>query len=128
MLNLQDVQTYTQFQIYIRTQGAEGGGNQARSGLADLFSRQKVSQKFGGEYQRPVMHGGDEDVPRRAPLHERRAQFDAKVARKNAHSAAEALGGLGVLALCLCVCVCVCVCLRGTFACVCLQVLRTCTR
>lgn len=30
------------------------------------------------------MHGGDEDLPRREPLHERRAKFDAAAARRGA--------------------------------------------
>ena len=64
--------------------------------LSELFARQKVSQKFGGEAPRPTMRGGDEDVPRRPPLHERRAQYDAVAAKRAAH-AAELLGEWGPL-------------------------------
>jgi hypothetical protein len=45
------------------SQGADGGKGHSR--LADLFSRQKVSQKFGAEAPRAATHGGDEDLPRR---------------------------------------------------------------
>jgi len=90
-----------------RLQGAQGDGAQgARSGLSDLFARQKVSQRFGGEAPRPTQHGGDEDLPRRAPLHERRAQFDAKVARKAARSAEALAGACARQGACVCMCVC----------------------
>jgi U3 small nucleolar RNA-associated protein 3 len=39
------------------------GGKGSR--LADLFNRQKVSQKFGADAPRAEARGGDEDVPRR---------------------------------------------------------------
>ena len=61
----------------------EGGGKSA-SRLADLFSRQKVSQKFGAEAPRAASHGGDEDLPRREALQDRRVKYDAVVARRAA--------------------------------------------
>ncbi|KXZ45808.1 hypothetical protein GPECTOR_50g602 [Gonium pectorale] len=69
--------------------GAAGEPGTARgSALNDLFARHKVSQKFGTDHpsltKRP--HGGDEDLPLREPLHERRAKFDAAVARRGARA------------------------------------------
>ncbi|KAG1660216.1 hypothetical protein FOA52_005085 [Chlamydomonas sp. UWO 241] len=62
---------------------AAGTGSKG-SRLADLFSRQKVSQKFGADAPRAETRGGDEDVPRRAPLHERRLKYDSAAARRSA--------------------------------------------
>ena len=62
--------------------GTEGGGKGSR--LAELFNRQKVAQKFGAEAPRATMHGGDEDLPRREALHDRRVKFDAVAAKRAA--------------------------------------------
>lgn len=52
------------------------------SGLSDLFARQRVSQKFGGEPEVKKARGGDDDLPRRESLSQRRAKYDAVVARR----------------------------------------------
>jgi hypothetical protein len=49
-----------------------------------LFILFQVSQKFGAEVVRSAWHGGDEDLPRREALHERRVKFDAVAARRYA--------------------------------------------
>ncbi|KAJ9531936.1 hypothetical protein QJQ45_003641 [Haematococcus lacustris] len=65
------------------TSAADAGAGATRGNtLADVFARQKVSQRFGAEPVRQVTLGGDEDLPRRANLSERRAKFDAVAARK----------------------------------------------
>ncbi|GFH17015.1 Sas10 domain-containing protein [Haematococcus lacustris] len=67
------------------TSAADAGAGATRGNtLADVFARQKVSQRFGAEPARQVTLGGDEDLPRRANLSERRAKFDAVAARKAA--------------------------------------------
>ncbi|GIL48552.1 hypothetical protein Vafri_5040 [Volvox africanus] len=64
--------------------GTTGAAAARGNALNDLFARQKVSQRFGADHpslsRRP--HGGDEDLPLREPLHERRAKFDASAARR----------------------------------------------
>lgn len=49
----------------------------------------QVSQKFGAELTRPALHGGDEDLPKRATLGERRAHYDAIAAKRSARAASE---------------------------------------
>ncbi|GFR45262.1 hypothetical protein Agub_g6368 [Astrephomene gubernaculifera] len=74
--------------------GAAGAIAQRGNALNDLFARQKVSQKFGTDHpslsKRP--HGGDEDLPLREPLHERRAKFDAAAARRSVRADEEGFG------------------------------------
>jgi len=68
-------------------QAAEEGGPPARrgdGGMAELFARQKVSQKYGVDAARPAARGGDEDLPRRPDLGQRRAVHDAVAARRAA--------------------------------------------
>lgn len=77
------------------SQGQDKGGKPAAaggSGLADLFGRQRLSQKFGADLtsDRKKFRSGDEDVPTRNPIHERRSQFDATAARR---AAAAGVGG-----------------------------------
>jgi hypothetical protein len=61
------------------------------AGLAGLFGRQRLSQRFGadlaGQQQRAV-RGGDDDAPQREGLAERRAKFDAVAARRLADAEA----------------------------------------
>ncbi|KAG2499555.1 hypothetical protein HYH03_002500 [Edaphochlamys debaryana] len=68
--------------------GSAGGLSERGAALSDLFARQRVSQRFGADHaslgKRPT--GGDEDLPRREPLHERRAKFDAAAARHKARA------------------------------------------
>ncbi|GAX72959.1 hypothetical protein CEUSTIGMA_g414.t1 [Chlamydomonas eustigma] len=63
---------------------SESNEGKKGSQLAELFNRQKVSQKYGADAPRGALHGGDEDLPRREALHERRIKFDAAAARKMA--------------------------------------------
>ncbi len=62
-------------------------------GLASLFGRQRLSQKFGADFGAGAkrMRSGDEEMPARPALAERRAKFDAVAARR----AASAGGWLG---------------------------------
>lgn len=62
--------------------GAGGGG----ASLTGLFGRQRLSQKFGADItaQLRAGRGGDDDLPAREPLYERRAKYDAVAARKAA--------------------------------------------
>lgn len=75
--------------------GAAGGASDRGNALNDLFARQKVSQRYGTDHPsltaRPK--GGDEDLPLREPLHERRAKFDAAAARRAARDGAGGFGG-----------------------------------
>eukprot|EP00955_Chlamydomonas_euryale_P055841 356232-Chlamydomonas_euryale.AAC.13 len=71
---------------------AQAGEGKKGSRLSDLLSRQKVSQKFGADAPRPEIHGGDEDLPRRMPLHERRLKHDSVAARRAA-AADDGMGG-----------------------------------
>ena len=55
--------------------------------IADLFSRQRLSQKFGADLlqqqqQAGGMRSGDADVPLRKSLGDRRAAYDASAARR----------------------------------------------
>jgi U3 small nucleolar RNA-associated protein 3 len=61
---------------------AAGAGRQ----LGELFGRQRLSQKFGADLtaQLRAGRGGDDDLPARAPLAERRAKFDSVAARRAA--------------------------------------------
>ena len=68
--------------VGISTGGNGAGGKGSR--LAELFNRQKVAQKFGAEAPRAAVHGGDEDLPRREALHDRRVKFDAVAAKRAA--------------------------------------------
>jgi U3 small nucleolar RNA-associated protein 3 len=81
-------------------QGGGGAAGGKGSRLADLLSRQKVSQKFGADAPRVVARGGDEDLPQRQPLHERRLKHDSVVARRwegggGRGGTERALGGCG---------------------------------
>lgn len=65
----------------------EGVSRSERGGVPDdLFSRQRVSQKYGSDAILPpsASRGGDADVPAREPLHERRARLDGVKARQSA--------------------------------------------
>lgn len=46
-----------------------------------------MSQKFGAEAPKRTLHGGDEDLPRREPLHERRLKYDSVAAKRSAKAA-----------------------------------------
>lgn len=65
--------------------GAPGGS----ASLADLFTRQRLSQKFGADLLAPGQQqqqhrSGDADLPQRPSLGERRAAYDAVAARRAA--------------------------------------------
>lgn len=65
---------------------AGGAEEEKEGGLAELLKRSKVSQKYGADVSKEMraMRGGDEDLPRRMPLHERRAKYDSVAARRAA--------------------------------------------
>lgn len=72
--------------------GDNGRNARGGSSLSGLFEKQRLSQKFGADLlsqqaaaRRP---GGDDDVPTKAPLHERRAKYDSVAARRAAAAAA----------------------------------------
>jgi len=59
------------------------GADEAAGGVDPAFLRARVSQRFGADLSREAGAGaagrtGDADVPRRAPLAEQRARFDAQ--------------------------------------------------
>ncbi|KAI8469299.1 MAG: Sas10 C-terminal domain-containing protein [Monoraphidium minutum] len=66
--------------------GAVPGGAGGGGGLTELFGRQRLSQKFGADMSAQLRagRGGDDDLPARDPLHERRARYDAVAARRAA--------------------------------------------
>ena len=57
-----------------------------RDGIDAGFSRSSISQRFGGALAPASSRGrsGDDDLPLREPLHERRAKYDAVRARQTA--------------------------------------------
>jgi len=59
------------------------GADEAAGGVDPAFLRARVSQRFGADLSREAGAAaagrtGDADVPRRAPLAEQRARFDAQ--------------------------------------------------
>jgi len=71
--------------------GANGGGAATRNQMGELFGRQRLSQKFGADISAQLRtgRGGDDDLPQRAPLYERRAKFDAVAALRVAAGGGE---------------------------------------
>jgi hypothetical protein len=77
--------------------GAGGAAAAAGRQLGELFGRQRLSQKFGADISAQLRagRGGDDDLPARAPLAERRAKFDAVAARRVAGAGGGGGGGGG---------------------------------
>ena len=74
--------------------GALGGARGAKGGIDPLFlQRQGISAKFGVDLEEGrgrKQRGGDDDLPAREPLADRRAKMDSKRARDAARMEAEA--------------------------------------
>ncbi|MEW5298021.1 MAG: hypothetical protein WDW36_001185 [Sanguina aurantia] len=80
-----------------RGQEGQGAGGRASSALTSIFAKQKVSQKYGADHPSLSRKGasGDEDLPKREALGDRRAKFDQTAARRSvaAQQAREEDGG-----------------------------------
>lgn len=64
-------------------------GHFAKQRVFHRVSALQVSQKFGGEQASKKVYGGDEELPQRQPLNERRLKYDAAAARKAARAAGD---------------------------------------
>ncbi|KAK9829724.1 hypothetical protein WJX72_007528 [[Myrmecia] bisecta] len=72
-------------------QATERPGGASTSGLDDAFTRQQVSQKYGADLFNQMSkkgRSGDDDLPLKQPLHERRAKFDSVKAKRSMQDSA----------------------------------------
>ena len=74
------------FRTHVRSSRACTCVNYRNGGIDDGFMQHAVSQRYGGDLSAAGLKGrsGDDDLPLREPLHERRAKYDAVRARQTA--------------------------------------------